>query len=361
MTRPCPSRSRGGFTLIELLVVIAIIGVLIALLLPAVQQAREAARRIQCTNNMKQIGLAIYNYESSQGCFPMGRFTRSRFNDPSGTPCGTTYLHTWASYILPFMESSAQYAAVNYSRVYNSVSQFTAFRMRVNSYMCPDDSLNTDLTQSGFIATWQGSYAGVAGLTEFVYYWWGSGATAPNADRCGHIDGEGIFGGNIAYTIADVTDGTTGTLLVGEWSRFKDEPNNSTFNFINAAGAFGGPDWVAGTTWPGDIRPTALLYVVPRLNSAPVRNGGPACLTSSGPFASVQYGNQPGWVNNPNIGGGNPCQYLGQFGFRSKHPGGANFLVADGSVKFIKDTINLKTYQSLGTRNWNEVVSSDAY
>jgi prepilin-type N-terminal cleavage/methylation domain-containing protein/prepilin-type processing-associated H-X9-DG protein len=351
MSRPPASRSLRGFTLIELLVVIAIIGVLIALLLPAVQQAREAARRIQCTNNLKQIGLAFANYESAQGSYPMGVLRQSRGYDA----CATTFGHSWAAFILPYMESSAQYNAVNFSRVYNSVSQFTAFRIRVNSYMCPDDTLNTDLTQQGYIATWQSSYAGVAGLTELIYYSWGTGATAPNADRCGAIDGEGILGRNIAYRVADVTDGTSGTLLVGETSRFKDEPANSTFNFVNIAGAFVGPDWTSTATWPGDIRVTGMSYLVPKINSAPVKNGGPACLTSTGPFASPQYGNPPGWVNSP------ACQYLGQFGFRSKHPGGANFLSADGSVKFLKETINPQTYRSLGTRNWNEVVSSDSY
>jgi prepilin-type N-terminal cleavage/methylation domain-containing protein/prepilin-type processing-associated H-X9-DG protein len=343
---------RRGFTLIELLVVIAIIGVLIALLLPAVQQAREAARRIQCTNNLKQIGLAFANYESTQGSFPMGRLTRSRQRDN----CTTVFLHTWAAYVLPYMESTAQYNAVNFELVYNSIRQFTAFRMKVSSYMCPSDTPNTDLTGQGFIATWQSSYSGVMGLTEGVYYWWGSGPTAPNADRCGHIDSEGILGGNIAYRISDVTDGTSGTMLVGETSRFRDEPAGSPFNFVNAAGAFAGPNWVTGVrAWPGDIRVTSLAYLVPRLNAPPVRNGGPACLTSTGPFAFPTLGNPPGWVNS------RACQELGQFGFRSNHPGGGNFLFADGSVRFLKDSINIQTYRALGTRNIGEVISSDSY
>src|SRR4051812_20415149 len=109
---------RRGFTLIELLVVIAIIGVLIALLLPAVQAAREAARRAQCTNNLKQIGLAIHNYEGAQGAFPMGNMTRSRTYDN----CATYWGHTWMNFILPYIESGTQYNAANFSRVYNSLS-----------------------------------------------------------------------------------------------------------------------------------------------------------------------------------------------------------------------------------------------
>ena len=102
-----PSRRRRGFTLIELLVVIAIIAVLIALLLPAVQAAREAARRAQCVNNLKQIGLACYNYESVSGSYPMGNITQSAAESP--TCAGTFYGHTAMSYILPFLEGGNQY------------------------------------------------------------------------------------------------------------------------------------------------------------------------------------------------------------------------------------------------------------
>ncbi len=109
---------------IELLVVIAIIAILIALLLPAVQAAREAARRAQCVNNLKQIGLAIMNYESALGSYPMGRIDRSRQYDN----CTTQWLHGWISFTIPFMEGGAQYSAINFSRPYNSVVQFTAFR-----------------------------------------------------------------------------------------------------------------------------------------------------------------------------------------------------------------------------------------
>jgi prepilin-type processing-associated H-X9-DG protein len=282
----------------------------------------------------------------------MGNMRGDRKN---GTNCATNYGHTWANYILPFIESGAQFNTINFVRPYNSVTQFTAFRLKVSSYICPDDSRNTDLTASGFIATWQSSYSGVRGLTESQYYSWGAAPDAPNADRCGAIDSEGIFGANISYKIADVTDGTSSTALVGETSRFKDEPGNSVFNFVNVAGAFAGPDWVSGVrTWPGDIRVTANAYMVPKLNAQPVRNGGPACLTSTGPFAYPTLGNPPGWVNNPD------CLNLGQFGFRSQHPGGANFLFADGSVKFIKDTINTQTYRALSTRDKGEIVSSDA-
>ena len=348
MNRVMPSSARRAFTLIELLVVIAIIAVLIALLLPAVQAAREAARRAQCANNLKQIGLAIANYESAQGSYPMGVLTASMSYDG----CQTSFLSTWGMYVLPYIESGAQYNSYNFNRVYNSVMQFTATRTKVNAYLCPDDTPAVDMTTQGYIGTLQSSYAGVFGMTEILYYWWGLGSI--NANRCGVIDSEGLFGKNIAYKVSDVTDGTSGTMMVGETSRFRNEPNNSPFNFISPGAAWGGPDWKNGVVWPGDVRPTSGAYTAPKLNAQPVLNGGTACMNGN-PFGSlsVSAGNPVGWTNT--------CQNLGQFGFRSNHPGGGNFLFADGTVRWIKDSINLLTYRSLSSRGLGEIVSADSY
>jgi prepilin-type processing-associated H-X9-DG protein len=278
----------------------------------------------------------------------MGNSGRSRTYDN----CNTYWGHTWLNFIMPYLESGQQYNAANFSRAYNSASQFTAFRGRISTLICPDDTQNYDLTQAGFIATMQTSYYGMRGLSENLYWSWGTGATAPNADRCGPIDGEGIFGTNIAYRVAHVTDGTNNTIFAGEVVRFKNEPPNSTFNFGNVAGAFAGPDWVNGTVWSGDVRPTSGAYAAPKLNAAAVTSNVGACFKGN-PFGTPQYGNPPGWVNT--------CQNLGQFGFRSMHPGGVNFLFGDGSVHFLKETISLVTYRALATRALSEVVSSDAY
>jgi prepilin-type N-terminal cleavage/methylation domain-containing protein/prepilin-type processing-associated H-X9-DG protein len=343
------SRIDRGFTLIELLVVIAIIAVLIALLLPAVQAAREAARRAQCINNLKQIGLAIYNYESAGGSYPMGNITRSWFEDPNCA--GTYYGHTAMSYILPYIEGSNQFNAINYARPYNTFAQTTAFYTKVASYLCPSDGIAATIPPQ-FIATAQTSYAPVRGIRENLRWT----QAPPNAsNRCGANDSEGLFGANISYRVADVIDGTSNTMMFGETSRFKEEESagSSHFSFWNVAGAWVGPAWAnASPTWPGDVRVTGGAFVVPKLNSPPVLNGGPSCQDNVPSPHSLNWSLPP---ENP------PCLYLGQWGFRSRHAGGANFAFADGSVKFIKDSVNYMIYRALGTRAGLEVLSSDSY
>ena len=349
MTRRTPSGSRRAFTLIELLVVIAIIAVLIALLLPAVQAAREAARRAQCVNNLKQMGLGIANYESSNGSFPIGAIKTTPADG-----CATYWGFTWAVYLFPFIEQNALANSCNFSRPYNSVRNIsTAFGTKINSYNCPSDTPNTPFP-AGDIGNPQSSYAGVKGLTETDAYYWGTGAGAPNPDRCGAIDSEGVFGQpGKSLTVAAVTDGLSNTAFVGEQSQFRNEPGGSNFNFNYVGGAFG----PGITTWANDSRPTGMVYMVPKLNSPANTTGAATAVINAGPFGSTQYsyGNTVGWVNDPTC-----TNSLGQFGFRSHHAGGANFLFGDGSVKFVKNTTNLSVYRAIGTISMGEFISSDS-
>jgi prepilin-type N-terminal cleavage/methylation domain-containing protein/prepilin-type processing-associated H-X9-DG protein len=363
------SRSRA-FTLIELLVVIAIIAVLIALLLPAVQSAREAARRAQCTNNLKQIALACFNYESAQGSFPMGD-EPTRYNDPVYGQCGGQYLFSAFAYMLPFMEQGASYASYNFSvpqdlapiavvAQYNP--NFTASYLQINSFLCPSDTpASPDMISVNYTARKQGSYAENRGRWENIAFNWAltpapPDPTQPYASTCNYGGGDGMFMPSSVVKIANVTDGTSNTFFFGEMARFLNEANGSQFGWVNPLACWIDPyvGWGSVSIWGVAARPTAGAFVIPVLN-APMDTTGAifnACFTG--------VAQPPDWLKNANVPGG-PCLQLGQWGFHSLHPGGANFAMADGSVKFVKSSINPITYRALGTRNLGEIVSADQY
>jgi prepilin-type N-terminal cleavage/methylation domain-containing protein/prepilin-type processing-associated H-X9-DG protein len=344
---------RRAFTLIELLVVIAIIAVLIALLLPAVQAAREAARRAQCVNNLKQMGLAIANYESSNGCYPMGDIGMVPTATNFYAACGKIGF-TFNDYLMAYLEQGNTFSSMNFSLAWNYGAQNTAFDTRVATYICPSDSTFTE-EPSGFVQYVQTSYAPMRGGTETYQFSWGQGSI--NANRCGAIDSEGVFGSGVVYQVKDVTDGTSNTIAVGETSRFAAD-NSATgtnpFSFGNVVGYWGGPT-IPG--WTNDARCTAGAFSIPKINAPPnTTSAGGYVGTCGGPFAVPQFGNPIGWATIPNL-----CQNFGQWGFRSNHPGGANFAFCDGSVKFLKATLNTQVLQALGSRNLGEVISSDSY
>ncbi len=351
-------RQQDGFTLIELLVVIAIIAVLIALLLPAVQSAREAAQRAQCVNNLKQIALAAHNYESAQGSFPIGN-RGLQLNYPGLPPCGildgSAYPvgHTAFVFIMPFMEDGVVYNAFNIIRTYSSLSNETALGTKLASYICPSDT-DASPDPTGAIDVPQASYGTSRGLYETLAINWATTPTLPDpngqyASTCNQGPGDGMFSVEWAHKIQQVTDGLSNTFLFGEMSRFRNEPPGSNFMFNYIGGYFVGPPWTGPSFWPNDIRPVSGATCVPKLNAPPDTTG--AVLAAC--FATVSF--PPDWITVP------ACQNYGQFAFRSLHPGGGNFALADGSVRFIKDSINVPTYRALGTRAGGEVLSSDQY
>jgi len=300
-----------GFTLVELLVVIAIIGVLVALLLPAVQAAREAARRMQCGNNMKQIITALHAYVSSTGVFPPGRVGNDLGSAPQHEKVGTSGFVM----ILPHIEQQALYDMFDFSDgpwTYNDTwyqgSNSAAIAERPQVYVCPSDesepfSENTVVGGSykidGEAAT--GSYALVAGTI-------GAAGGLSNVIKYSNT---GVFFYSETMTIGDITDGLSHTVLVGEvveghtknssniWSRSLREMDSfrSTSNPLN--------------TWPSE------------------------------PIYMSNYGLK---VNGA---------------FASRHPGGANFAFGDGHVEFLEENIALDVYRALSTRDGNEVFDDE--
>jgi prepilin-type N-terminal cleavage/methylation domain-containing protein/prepilin-type processing-associated H-X9-DG protein len=347
---------RRGFTLIELLVVIAIIAVLIALLLPAVQAAREAARRAQCVNNLKQIGLAVANYESSNGCLPMGavRGVQTAVAGAGANCQGLTngILFTFNDYIMAYLEQGNAYASLNFQLTWQYGAQNTAFDTRVATYICPSDTTFTE-EPAGDVQYVQTSYAPCRGFSDTIGWSYGTGATATNANRCGAVDGDGVYGSGIAYRIADITDGTSNTIGVGETSRFNAEATTpfDPFQFGNVIPPngyiWGGPG-VAG--WSNDVRITGGAVTYTKVNAPPNINNAYNAYAACPPLQTQAF-----YAASSN------CQNLGQWGFHSNHPGGVNFLFCDGSVHFLKATLNSITYMQLGSRNLGEVISADSY
>ena len=352
--------ARRGFTLIELLVVIAIIGVLIALLLPAVQAAREAARRAQCTNNMKQIGLALHNYESSFGSFPPGVITWTE----NPLNCAASQRgFTAQALFLGNMEGTNIYNAINFSHTAGGFDEYgvsggiinrTALITQINSYVCPSDLKQTpyDLTQSknGYSQT---SYAASSGNRD-IFRWY-CGCPAGRGGFCTggvEIEPDGAFGKNFTFKISDILDGTSSTIFYGETSRFKNDPDQ-VFNSWSRGLWFGS----AG----GGDRPQGLASTVMKMNAPFLPNNSSG---ATAPTYSIT-GDVDSWLFDPAF------LQMGQFGFRSFHPGGANFLFGDGSVHFLKETINMGSpdytqrkigvFRSLATRAGGEVLNSSDY
>jgi prepilin-type N-terminal cleavage/methylation domain-containing protein/prepilin-type processing-associated H-X9-DG protein len=337
---------RSGFTLIELLVVIAIIAILIALLLPAVQSAREAARRIQCTNNLKQMGLGLHNYESIAGAFP-----------PSDIVQGTANTVTWTggfsvhARILPVMEQGVAFNSLNFYFSHLGAPNTTVVTVSMSIFVCPSDINNDKRTQfppfTGLNATASVTSYGVNAGDWFVW----NGFNGPDARNA--------FLVNKSRRIAEFVDGTSNTLLVTDvkvynplCGPFSPVPPGMTPTTVPPANA--DPFTVApayASCAPGMGH---TFWADGNSHETSMTTAWPPNKTISNVSGAVELDYETALVVN-----GGPT--YAALTARSYHPGGVNALLGDGSVRFVKSTIDGMVWRALGTVAGGEVISADQY
>jgi prepilin-type N-terminal cleavage/methylation domain-containing protein/prepilin-type processing-associated H-X9-DG protein len=294
----------AAFTLIELLVVIAIISVLIALLLPAVQAAREAARRAQCLNNMMQLAIAVQNYESSHEVLPPGvvNLTGPIVDQPKG------YHFGWLTQVLPYCELKNVYNHFNFKIGLYETQNFTTRTTLVRGFICPSDS---------------GANRGPTGVAMTNYVGSQNDVEAPIT-----ASNNGVLFLNSAVRFEDITDGTSQTIFLGE------KTNDGL-----------GEGWASGTR-------------------ASLRNSGSGINRTTNPSSPASLAGDDGEDAAGAASGVaatsfDTLSFVG--GYNSRHPGGANFVFGDGSVRFLKTSISAGTFRLLANRADGEIISSDKF
>jgi len=338
-------RKRLAFTLVELLVVIAIIGILIALLLPAVQAAREAARRSQCTNNIKQLSLSLHNFHDKYKRFPPGNAIDQRpfGTHPSGAGCGSS----WLVYILPYVEQNPLFEKLEFvgGSGWNYTPNMVAIsNVFINSYFCPSSPLNKTLPASAVVGgtgpIMAPTYVGISGAVDGLIPGY-SETRCYVGQSAGCCDGGTTCAGGVLYPMsqvrfADMTDGTSNTLAIGEHGDFlkvdtgtkvdwrASQPHGWTMG--SCSGTTAEPPAAVGRSW----QCTTIRW---RINDKD--NSG------------------VGW---PSAGGGDctlgVCvNYGGNIPLNSAHPGGIVVGLCDGSTRFLSETITMEVLAKLATRD----------
>ena len=309
-------RTRSAFTLIELLVVIAIIGVLVGFLLPAVQQAREVARRMACTNNLKQLGLAMHGHHDARQQLPAG-YVSPGVAAADASSSETSKGYAWGLLILPYLEEENVFATIDQSlEAAGTVNEAVAAAALLNVYRCPTDAAPAtfEFTSGvGNVTLPSSNYAAILG--------WNNVTTEVG-------QGNGVFFRNSEIRFKHITDGLSKTICVGE--------RKHTHEFFNQ-----GP-YAANTTWyaavPGVSRNAGMAMM-------PMATEGPGSLVLGHVGQSgMMAGRTPNHTNHI-------------VHFSSSHYGGVVFLLCDGSTHFVADDISYELFKALGTRSFGDQVS----
>jgi len=320
--------TKRGFTLVELLVVIAIIGILVALLLPAVQAAREAARRAQCTNNLVQLAIAIHNYEAANRVYPPGTI------EPVGPLQNVAqgYHHNWIGQLLPYLERRVAYDHIDRSVGVYDPKNAPVRDLNISALLCP--------------STWSGG----AGYSSYA-------AVHHDVEAPIDVDNHGVFFLNSAVRYTEVSDGASQTLFLGEklilpgdlgWISGTRATLRNTGTPINAVQAVRRA--VGGVNGPPSNNVGNNFYGEGGIDSFETLAAAPGDDAEPSPAAEADRTESAAASEAPVIVDGRPTVPTAVGGFSSDHPGGGNFAFGDGSIRYITETINMQVFQQLGHR-----------
>jgi prepilin-type N-terminal cleavage/methylation domain-containing protein/prepilin-type processing-associated H-X9-DG protein len=348
--------SRRGFTLVELLVVISIIGVLIGLLLPAVQKVREAANRLKCLNNLKQLGLALHNYHGDFECFPPG-VVSSQINVSDAESTGFTFL-------LPYLEQGNTQRLYHFDEPWYLPDNFEAVGTEIRLFYCPSNRDSGSIDLSPIAAQWSIVLPPRAASCDYAFCHGANGGLGRDWTKI-PLQVRGVFNirsvrrGISGVRIADISDGTSTTFAMGEATggnplyaaRDLASPNQVSINPFTGQPTLLDQSWSAASfgdsshPWYGSVLGVTAQFGLPPDPMDEPMNRHPAT-------PSVTSGDPSGY----NLSGND---YIS--GFRSLHHGGCNFLFCDGSVHFVQQDILPSIYRALSTYAGGEIIRDAEY
>ena len=348
-------RPRRAFTLIELLVVLAILGVLMGLLVPAVQKVREAANRLACQNNLRQLGLALHHYHLNNNAFPPGLYMTSDLQDAWAT--GFTYL-------LPYLEQDDLYRMYHFDAPWYATSNYEAVGYEVKTFFCPSNRTEGSMDLTPLVAQWGVAMPPKAGSCDYAFCKGANAGLGQDAPRVPQ-EARGVFNvsseGGVLFTVRllDISDGTSTTFAMGDAaggsSRYPvgrlDNPNQPEINPFTGQEDYLEQSWSAAGLadtvhpWYGSV-----LAVTAQYGLAPDPRDEPM---NRRPGTPTVVGNDPS--------GSNRTGRDRVSGFRSLHTGGCNFLFCDGGVRWVGESISPATYRALSTYAGGEVINGAEY